>query len=377
MPYFSNHFRGSRKAALLILPLLIIAPWPATAGPPTEVAPSLDLDQPVRVLEKAVGEYPKTMIVYKTRGFVTTEVLIDKDGRPTKPRVLACTHFEFEAPAVEATLAWKFVPARQKGLPVEAPVKVSIEFDILGGRVGNYHEGTPAFVVPAKAPPDYPAEFQYDDAPFPLLHCRPVYPRELLMKNVKGHATLIFLVDPSGRPRRIEVSETSRPEFGAAARAMIGAWRFTPAKKQGKPTWTTLSYKQLFNKADRETPFSPMTAKLLDELKSDTPAIVDGLSGLDKRPRIRYQAEPTVPDEVVKAGRVETAEIEFIIDEKGHVQLPRIVSSTHEDFGWAAATAVARWIFTPPIKDGKQANVIMRIPIEYTPPVQPATASKS
>ena len=35
------------------------------------------------------------------------------------------------------------------------------------------------------------------------------------------------------------------------------------------------------------------------------------------------------------------AVIEFIIDREGRAQLPRIVSATHEAFGWAAAAAIS------------------------------------
>ncbi len=56
------------------------------------------------------------------------------------------------------------------------------------------------------------------------------------------------------------------------------------------------------------------------------------------------------------------------IDRAGRAQLPRVVSTTREDFGWAAATAVARWQFTPPTKDGKPVDVKARVPVSYTPP---------
>ena len=59
--------------------------------------------------------------------------------------------------------------------------------------------------------------------------------------------------------------------------------------------------------------------------------------------------------------------IEFIVDREGHAQLPRIVSSSDADFGWAAATAVARWQYSAPTRKGKNADVFVRVPIEFVP----------
>ena len=62
------------------------------------------------------------------------------------------------------------------------------------------------------------------------------------------------------------------------------------------------------------------------------------------------------------------AEIEFIIDNTGHAQLPRIVTSTRDDFGWAAATAVSRWQFTAPTMNSQPVDVLVTVPIEFSPP---------
>lgn len=326
-------------------------------------------DHPPEILEKAKGEYPKVMATYQTEGLVVTEVIIDATGRPTQPRVVVCTHFEFEHPGVEAVINSKFKPATKNGEPVEGVFRFSQSFSVVGVEFYEYFRAKPAFKVPDKSPPGYLPEFQYDVAPFPKLVCKAVYPRELLAKNIKGFATMAFLVDPSGRPRRIEVQKSSRPEFGAAAGAMIAAWRFSPPMKNGKPTWTELSFKQVFDNADRDSPVNPAIKRLLKELASPKPAIVTDVSQLDASPQVRYRAEPTVSDEIQKSGRPATATIEFILDRDGHVQMPRVVTADNESFGWAAATAVNRWIFTLPTRQGESVDVVMRVPLDYVPPV--------
>jgi outer membrane biosynthesis protein TonB len=67
--------------------------------------------------------------------------------------------------------------------------------------------------------------------------------------------------------------------------------------------------------------------------------------------------------------------VEFVVDHAGHAQLPRIVSSTDPDFGWAAATAVGRWQFTIPTKEGKPVDVLVRVPLVYNPQIPPSAGS--
>ena len=49
----------------------------------------------------------------------------------------------------------------------------------------------------------------------------------------------------------------------------------------------------------------------------------------------------------------------------GRVLFPRIVSASHEDFGWAAATAVAQWKFNPPMRNGQRVDVRMVVPVMF------------
>ena len=59
--------------------------------------------------------------------------------------------------------------------------------------------------------------------------------------------------------------------------------------------------------------------------------------------------------------------IEFILDKAGRVHLPRIVDAVHQEFGWSAATALARWRFEPPLRQGQAVLARLRIPFEFKP----------
>ena len=52
--------------------------------------------------------------------------------------------------------------------------------------------------------------------------------------------------------------------------------------------------------------------------------------------------------------------LDFIIDEHGVPRMPVLISSTDQSFGEAAADALGRWRFTPPVRKGKPIAVKVR-----------------
>jgi TonB family protein len=341
-----------------------------TASPLIHAEDSI-LNRAPEAVEKVHAEFPKTMVTYLTLGYVVIELTVDTDGRPRAPVVNFCNHFEFEAPAIEAALKWRFRPALQHGRPVEATCRVTLTFSYKPG-VGTYSvNATMPFEVPPQSPPGYTPELSYDQPPKLVHMTKAVFPRSLLEKNARGYATLVFLIDPSGRPRRIQVTKATHPEFGESAAAMMASWRFNPAGKNGKPTWTSLSYKQMFTNNDRDSPANPDIKRLLKELKSKQPDILPDVSLLDERPVALYRVHPEIPDQLAKSGEAAAATIECILDRRGHIQLPQVMSASHAEFGWSAATAAARWLFQPPTRGGQPVDVVVRIPFE-----RPAVASQ-
>jgi len=60
-----------------------------------------------------------------------------------------------------------------------------------------------------------------------------------------------------------------------------------------------------------------------------------------------------------------SAKIEFIINSEGRACLPRVVESTEPEFGWAAASALNQWVFTPPTRGGKPTDVRVQVPFGF------------
>ncbi len=69
----------------------------------------------------------------------------------------------------------------------------------------------------------------------PLTGPQPEFPRALKREKIDGSATLTFAVDARGKVSDATVARASRPEFGEAALAVIGEWRFVPKVVGGHP----------------------------------------------------------------------------------------------------------------------------------------------
>jgi len=79
-------------------------------------------------------------------------------------------------------------------------------------------------------------EVQYTDAPRAIFMPQVPYPRAAKMANITGTAEIAYIIDETGRVRSVEIlSMPDHPSFEASIRRTVMAWRFTPAKKDGKP----------------------------------------------------------------------------------------------------------------------------------------------
>ncbi len=188
-----------------------------------------------------------------------------------------------------------------------------------------------------------------------------VYPYEMLVDGKTGWADASFIVDYAGKPLFANPVGASDAAFAKAAVAMVEANVFAPAKKEKHSTMAATS---LHFKFDGETSLSGEARRVLAELRKAQPAIYN-LADLDQRPKAVSQDSPVYPRALKDDGITGQAEIEFVVAADGSVQFPRIVSATQEDFGWAAAIAVAQWRFQSPTKNGQKVDVRMTVPVLF------------
>ena len=304
------------------------------------------------------GPYPEVLTERKIPGLVKFRVTIDATGHVQHPVVLAASHVDFVLPALEALKQWEFQPAMQGDLPVSDGVETSVTYDSIAGVPGEIYTANGLTAPDGKAP---------EITPDPVAVADPVWPIDLLLAGKGGTATVEFTVGNDGAVRGVKVREATDPAFGQALAAAAQMWLFDKPIAHHETVQLPLAMHYEFKAIPLDaTPDSDPLARIVLAMRHGE---VGGTKGLDEKLTPICRMSPLYPDTLNGEAAVEgKAEIEFVIDREGRVRLPRIVSATREEFGWAAATAIQQWVFKVPHRGGVPADVRVKIPFTFKPP---------
>jgi TonB family protein len=316
---------------------------------------------PPKIVRQVPPEYPPALRRNHVTGTVVVAFEVDESGTVRHPVVESSTNRGFEEAAILAVRQWKFQPALKAGQPVSMELKVPLEFNSpdFGWRDGSEVTGSSE-----KMPPG----FRYDTPPHTLLNALPVYPYELLRDNVTGSAQVGFVIGDTGRVIRTLVIKASRPEFGLALAAAVSKYEFEPALLNGKPTQAILNVVQPFSRGlpviYPEWHDTDADRALIERLKAHPDQLIDPAK-VEPKPDPHNQVSPVFP--VNLRGRIAhgAATIELLVDEHGVVRVPRVVSATDPEFGYAAAQAVVYWRFDPPTVNGRAVVTHVLVPFEF------------
>ena len=308
-----------------------------------------DYDMYPKMTKRAEIKYPRLMQVNGLEADALIEFKVLATGDIEAVKVLQSSHPEFEKVVLKSVLESTFAPAMRDGNAV--PSRVVIPYGFRLDPVDK--DKSLAFVFSKEPNPKLPASLQYDKPPVVKLVTPVIYPRQLLLDGVAGSATVTVTMDSKGMVREVDVLEATHPDFGAVTKAMMQTWEFFPAMKDEEAIPNIFVYTQKFSRKLHEAGFDKHARNVLYELGSKNSDIVE-MSALDTRPKALYQPSSFDP-QPLKPGtsQAESVVVEFFIDPEGAVQLPRIVSATDMERGWAAATAVKRWLFEVPKVKGK------------------------
>lgn len=338
-------------SVLMMAAMLCLAP----AGAAKE-----QIDEPPEPISQPSPVYPMQMRMAGLEGRVTIDYIVTADGRVAAAQVVRSNNPWFERPALDAVMKWRFKPGRKNGRAVNTRVRQEFPFTLTDG-------GAQMWSVSKTADQSsLPPALQWDIAPVPVNTTFPVYPFADLESAKKGKTKILLVVGTDGRVVSADIKEATTPEMGLAALAMIDAWEFKPArKKDGSLAGAVLAMEHEFNINGGDAPVSKSAHGILATLRR-SPAKIAKLSDLDEPVKPLSQRAPIFPSAL--NGKIDKgeAEIEFFIDEAGDAQLPRIVSASAPEFGYAAVQAVATWRFTPPESKGKPVVVRARIPIDFS-----------
>lgn len=89
-----------------------------------------DLDQRPEQRVAISPNYPFEMKRAGISGSVTVEFIINTNGDVVQAQVVRSTHREFEAPALQAVMKWKFKPGRKGGRVVNVRAAQPLEFNL-------------------------------------------------------------------------------------------------------------------------------------------------------------------------------------------------------------------------------------------------------
>jgi TonB family protein len=357
---------GVAKAEDLRVPLIVSPPAIANVTGKKQVPP--------HVISQREPLYPETMQRSGLRGDVVVEFVIDKAGKVQNPVVVTTLNPAFNQAAIDAILQWRFEPAKIDGVAVNTRVQQAIGFRLPfewdGGSDGME-------VVKKGRQSQLPEELRYDVAP--KLHERVpiVYPYALLAERVKGEAQVAYLVDPYGNVSLTKVAKATRPEMGFALQAAVECFSYEPALRNARPTNAAISFEQEFD------PFVGLIVSEKDltalRLEQKHPERILKNTDLDAKLTPVFRRAPVFPQSLSQtdAAAGGSALVEFLVAEDGSVVLPRVISATKPEFGYAAVQAMSLWRFAPPVSKGKPGVLRVRIPIDFRPPTSsgaPASA---
>ena len=336
----------------------------AASDPPADVVLSVAEAPHVPAVKVSVRDpdYPDSLLSRLLPGVVIVEFSVSPEGQATALRVKGATHVDFVQPALAAVEKSTFRPAQQGDLAVAAQMEAAMEFTVMeaDSKRVDILEANGVSLASDEAN-------VVDTRPHLNVLADPVYPYDLLLAGAEGDAVADFVIGTGGRVESVTVREAAQPAFGLALTAALDGWAFKPAlRSDGTPVAVKASIRWHFSLAP-DSAIAQVTARLLKRLRAGDTAGM-GARGLDGRLNPRDQIQPLYPTVLLGEKPSGGATIQFIVDRTGRCRLARIVSATREEFGWAAATAVERWVFDPPRKKGETVDIRVSIPFTFNPP---------
>jgi TonB family protein len=351
---------GVPQKAKLRLPVILSAPG--------GLAESLIV--PARVRTQAAPLFPVEALRRGEGGAVLLRFVVDTDGKTRDIEVRRSSNPVFSSAARVAISKWTFAPALNDGKPVESRYQQLVSFTLDDRPPAKQDDsgGRGVTVLDKGNQSKLPEELRYDTAPKVWRLEQPKYPYALLSKSVKGSAQVALVIGPDGRIAVSKVVHASSPEFGYALQAAVEQFVYEPAIKNGDPTQTMVRVEQKFETKppgeDLVVTDEERTALKLEQKNSDQ--IAKG-SELDAPLKPIHTPAPAYPRSLDQAVSGE-AVVEFLVCEHGRPLLPRIISASQPEFGYAAVQGVSDWRFEKPTRKGKPVITRVRVPMKFQPP---------
>ena len=173
--------------------------------------------QPI-LISKVDPTYTEQALHDKISGDVAISLTVDKNGAPTKLKVLLSLNAELDQKAIEAVSRWRFKPGTKDRVPVSVKGTASISFQLEAGepKVSSTFQGTV-------------------DAPILIQKTEPQYSEEARNKHLSGTVLLSIVVGRDGVPKNIKIVRALGFGLDEKAIEAVSKWRFRPGTSGGVP----------------------------------------------------------------------------------------------------------------------------------------------
>lgn len=192
----------------------------------------------------------------------------------------------------------------------------------------------------------------------------PSHPAHLYDRGVEGEAIIVVGIDRLGTVLNPTVEKATDEEFGLAAMLAASEWIFEPASKGGVPINVQVRIPFQFYIAFEHKLNVELGREIFKELSFPvTPSFE-----LDKTPQPSFvpALSDFYPEEFLHSGQSAAISVEFIIDPKGYVINPRVISSSMEGFDESAIRAVSHMHYKPIRVEGQSVHVSMMMPLQFS-----------
>jgi len=208
----------------------------------------------------------------------------------------------------------------------------------------------------APTPPNPDAEVMPDIGPAILRDwIQPEYPAEARKAKAEGTVTVRFVVETDGTVSRENVGKSSDDRFNEAALAAVRRWKFKPATEDGATIASAMQVKVVFALAQlnqKSVPIYPPQAQQPVAFKV-TPAKEKG------------SIDPDYPAELEETKLPGEVHMEFIVNEEGKVEQPRVLWATHPAFVETSLRAIRRAEFAPAHQGPLPRRSVKRYPVGF------------
>lgn len=187
-----------------------------------------------------------------------------------------------------------------------------------------------------------------------------VQPLPINRTNTDATITIRFEVNPDGSIGRTLPIQRMNPELEQEVMRSLRNWRFNPlsSNEPQETQWGTITFR-FYNESTKtiELPAPDEDEEDFFTMVENMPELIGGLAGL--------QESVTYPEMARKAGIEGRVFLQFIVNERGEVEDPRVIRGIGGGCDEEALKAIQKAKFKPGLQRGRPVRVQYNLPVVF------------